>query len=1232
MHTPPPEFGKPPVPEVGGSTGSHRKNPPDASLSDVLRSHSSSTRAPNAADVISHLALPANTDDSPTVITKNSGSPPPPPPPHVVGDAHSVAGRKLGHFELIEAIGAGGMAAVLKARDTELGRVVALKILPPESALDPENVNRFKQEARAAAKLDHDNVARVYFCGEDQGLHFIAFEFVEGITLRQAIDWRGPVPPGDAVRYMIQVAAGLAHAAERGVVHRDIKPSNILITPDGKAKIVDMGLARHLESQSVNGGVTQSGVTLGTFDYISPEQALDPRQADVRSDIYSLGCAFYHALTGRPPVGEGTAAKKLHAHQHVDPVDPRDINAKIPDELAAILSRMMAKDPLRRYQTPADLIANLKAVAERLRIPLDTVSRDSTVKAVAADDRVLPRVPRVRLSWVVAGAAVVAAAVAIVLAAGGPDFGNARPWWAENTPPVRPETEQSGTGSNGPKIAFDDKPVSTAEGLANALADPKTTRVRLEAGEYDLTKLDKPVAFKGPLIELIGSVNPPVIVRLAVPTAKREDEKGSLTLAAGTVKLNGIRFEIAGDETTAPGRDFTGLAIRDASNVEFTDCQFVPDPEAKKNWTASVAVNNSAGEPIRANLLRCLFAPGWIGLRVPSRSDVTVTDSGFAPHASAIQIRDDARRDDDAPAGAAATSITMERSSFMLDGYSAAVDMDPSATLDAKINAGHCVFAPANGPAPSPDPPAQGGIVRNTAKKRNAKATAVHRNAWYRVQPMAGVAKPAPFDEPNWVKLVHRPWDAGEDVLKVIASAEPWAAFRLTLTGPLAEMNVFNDQFGVLGAQFQDRNNIRRAYTHVAVWPPSKPAADLTSRIWWPNAPGDESKLPPGTYKNLVKLLLDTRSGDTILIRHTGPLPMEQLVVQAARREERATHHLTFKPETKDHQPILSLAESGELDRALFRINHGRVLFENLHFDLKPGADQTHLSAVTLVAGRECGFRNCTFTLHDSEGKSPAVVALADAGREMKMEGPTMNAPPKIEFDGCLIRGKGRAVSVPTSRPFALEMSNTITALSGPVVFAKNAGAEVGTGSSATIHLTRVTAFLAGPVLELQGGAFGVMKSSGLVPVSVTTERCLFSAVPGSSTPLVEVTGTDLDRTDPNRILRWAATDSRYANFEMSMSPALVKPDTGTNQAWTWTEWLSFAKEAGVPVGKTAFANSPAGAKNLLDWKPDGGRVESVEFPDLANAKPGDAGADHEKVAVPPVSQANESPDEPSLP
>src|SRR5437870_10455121 len=279
------------------------------------------------------IVVPENarpTDESPTIISKNPPvvepisstkdkitelAPRPTSPESIVA---GLRGRRLAHFELIEPIGIGGMAAVIRARDTQLDRFVALKILPPETAQEPENIQRFHQEAKAAAKLDHENIARVFFCGEDQGLHFIAFEFVEGENLRTLLEGRGRIPVPEAINYLLQIATGLAHAAQRGVVHRDIKPSNIIITPAGRAKLVDMGLARSVATPS-DLALTQSGVTLGTFDYISPEQALEPRDADVRSDIYSLGCTFYHVLTGHAPVPEGTAAKKLHHHQNIGP-------------------------------------------------------------------------------------------------------------------------------------------------------------------------------------------------------------------------------------------------------------------------------------------------------------------------------------------------------------------------------------------------------------------------------------------------------------------------------------------------------------------------------------------------------------------------------------------------------------------------------------------------------------------------------------------------------------------------------------------------------------------------------------------------------------------------------------------------------------------------------------------------------------------------------------------------
>src|SRR5262249_18637027 len=165
---------------------------------------------------------------------------------------------------------------VFRARDTRLQRPVALKILPPELAGDPEALRRFYQEGCAAAQLDHENIARIFSIGSDQDLHYIAFEYIEGTTLRQRVDAKGPLSVAEAINYTRQIAGALVHAAGRGVVHRDIKPSNLIVTPHGRAKLVDMGLARRFE-RGGDRGLTQTGMTLGTFDYISPQPARDPR-------------------------------------------------------------------------------------------------------------------------------------------------------------------------------------------------------------------------------------------------------------------------------------------------------------------------------------------------------------------------------------------------------------------------------------------------------------------------------------------------------------------------------------------------------------------------------------------------------------------------------------------------------------------------------------------------------------------------------------------------------------------------------------------------------------------------------------------------------------------------------------------------------------------------------------------------------------------------------------------
>src|SRR5579863_10751886 len=295
------------------------------------------------------------------------------------------SGVQLGHFAIIERIRTGGMGAVFRALDTRLNRVVALKVLPPALSRDPLIVQRFKNEGQAAAQLDHENVARVYYIGEEYGLHYIAFEFINGTNIRELIADQTRLPVGDALNFALQVASALVHTSAQGVIHRDIKPSNIIITPLGRAKLVDLGLARKENKDEQAVDLTVAGTTLGTFDYISPEQARDPRSADVRSDIYSLGCTLYHMLTGEPPYPEGTVLQKLLQHQGDEAPDPSQKNRQVPENLSVVVRKMMAKDPRRRYQTAEQLVRDMMLVAGA--IGLRSVSPEGLVWLASQPDR-----------------------------------------------------------------------------------------------------------------------------------------------------------------------------------------------------------------------------------------------------------------------------------------------------------------------------------------------------------------------------------------------------------------------------------------------------------------------------------------------------------------------------------------------------------------------------------------------------------------------------------------------------------------------------------------------------------------------------------------------------------------------------------------------------------------------------------------------------------------------------
>src|SRR5229473_4058603 len=266
----------------------------------------------------------------------------------------------IGNYKVLERIGAGGMGSVFLCEHKFMRRRAAVKILPASQSNDPSALERFYREARAVAALDHPNIVRAYDIDQDDNLHFLVMEYVDGASLQEIGKKSGPLDVLRACQYMYQSAKGLQHAHETaGLVHRDIKPGNILVDRTGVVKILDMGLARFFHDEEDVLTKKYDENVLGTADYLAPEQALDSHAVDIRADIYSLGATFYYCLTGRTPFNEGTVAQKLIWHQTRQPKSLKLLRPDIAPGMTAVVEKMMAKDPAQRYQEPREVIQAL---------------------------------------------------------------------------------------------------------------------------------------------------------------------------------------------------------------------------------------------------------------------------------------------------------------------------------------------------------------------------------------------------------------------------------------------------------------------------------------------------------------------------------------------------------------------------------------------------------------------------------------------------------------------------------------------------------------------------------------------------------------------------------------------------------------------------------------------------------------------------------------------------------
>jgi serine/threonine-protein kinase len=276
------------------------------------------------------------------------------------GLARSLIGTVLsGRYRLESKLGSGGMSTVYLARDGTLERWVAVKVMHREISDQPDQIERFRREARAVAQLSHPNVVSVIDAGEDGGHPYIVFEYVDGETLKQRIERVGPLPVDEATAYAIEIGRGLAAAHARRLVHRDVKPQNVLIDSEGRAKVTDFGIARSLESD----GLTQTGRVLGTTDYVSPEQAMG-RGVDARTDIYSLGVLLYEMLTGEVPFYAETVVGVAMKHVNEQIPDVQSRRPEVSAALAAVVERATAKEPKKRYPDMASCLADLENALE----------------------------------------------------------------------------------------------------------------------------------------------------------------------------------------------------------------------------------------------------------------------------------------------------------------------------------------------------------------------------------------------------------------------------------------------------------------------------------------------------------------------------------------------------------------------------------------------------------------------------------------------------------------------------------------------------------------------------------------------------------------------------------------------------------------------------------------------------------------------------------------------------
>ena len=1063
-------------------------------------------------------------------------------------------GRRIGDFVLEEAIGVGGMGAVFRALDTQLDRMVALKLLPPDQVHDLEVVQRFYQEARAAARLDHENIARVYAVGHDGAYHYIAFEYIEGTTIRRRVAELGVIPVAETINDALQIAGALVHAAERGIVHRDVKPSNIIVTPGGRAKLVDMGLARRFErGKGIDDGLTQSGTTLGTFDYISPEQARDPRDVDVRSDLYSLGCTLFHMLGGRPPFPDGTVLQKLLQHQEEPAPDIRTLNPGVPADLSAILLRLMAKDRDRRYQTPEHLVRDLMAVAGAQG--LRSVSPEGLVWMGSAKSANWER----HLVWAVP-------ALSLLLVVGG------LTWLGQPTAepgPVAPpagvpaaatsvvETPPSPKPSAMPEVAaIRDRSVRDGVELAAALAAaPSGSTITLVGdGPYDLSPApgSRQQARRDLTIRAAAGARP--IVRASSGGLPAVGDGALLRFDGGRVVVEGLEFD--------PG---SSLAAVSAEDVDLTlrACAFRRSaPTDPRDRPAAVRLKSSdrvgadGSRSAPSRVVACHFDGGQAGVVARGPGSVDVVDSTFGPGPEpAVWL------DNGGTPAVVASRLTLRHTSIMA-GEGPAFRFTRTAAI---VRVEDSVVAPARGDLATlvatdePDrldwlgrknlyagvdtylrtprdlatrPPTRrlAEWVDDPAGPREADSTERAGPVWADPSPVAAGRDPsgafalvAAADAAVGVGARRGPLGPLPPPV-VVASLAPPSARRAPLDPPPADPEpprpaaMVVEPMPMPGQDEEDGPPAPAPPPALVVAPSPAPAPAP--------APVPAADAPIRTASALVEALSrPPTKGGVITLAADADLTLSGLApagtgARTIRAAPGATRpRLRFRPSAADLKGTAG-------PPSLFRLRGGSLSLLDLDVTLAEADAPAgrRWAAFAVWAGAELALNRCTVTVQGDYPRSAAVIV--QAGEDELENGPAGPDPSaaSLRFFDSLLRSGGDLVDVAAGRELDLVVEGSVVASKGALAH----GHGLPRGQAAEllrVSLRHVTARTAGGLVRLES-----VPGDPELPVAEVDARDCILATTDEDAPLFRVDEQDGLDAPRNRI-RWEGHGIAYHNI-----------------------------------------------------------------------------------------------------